>query len=369
MGRRLRLLLVSAVAISCSIGCSVDDDCSLNGVCATGVCACDAGWTGATCSQLNLLPAPLPPENGYNVPNTSSWGAGVIQDALTGSFHMYVSEFINHCGLLSWHNNSRVVHAVSVAATGPYLYSDEVIPAYAHNPSVAPTADGDGLILVHIGAGVWNGQQPECVNGSTQSRLNATATPPLSPATASSPYPTLCSNGVNQAWLPCNWTGSAAPSEGTNPTIWVMSNGSIATGGNSNYSLSFTLGVNCTRFACDTWSAPVNVTPNRTGEDPWIWQDARDHWHALFHDMSPDAPTGRHAFSRDGVAWTLTSELVYNGTVLYADGSSITYTKRERPHLLLDVRTRTPLALFTGVMQFAENIDDHTWTLAQAIHA
>ncbi len=98
-----------------------------------------------------------------------------------------------------------------------------------------------------------------------------------------------------------------------------------------------------------------------------MWQDAANVFHALFHDMSPDLPAGRHAFSADGIAWTLTSELAYTGTVQWEDGTNVTYAKRERPHLLLDPASRAPLALFTGVMQHSEHVDDYTFTLAQLV--
>jgi hypothetical protein len=112
--------------------------------------------------------------------------------------------------------------------------------------------------------------------------------------------------------------------------------------------------------------------------------------------MSPDLPAGRHAFSRDGVEWVLTEQIAYNGTVAFADGSTTTFSKRERPHLLLD-EAGNPSVLFTGVMQvrsavnlgmpkarlmlygcqlypvvslqYPENIDDHSWTLAQGVRA
>jgi hypothetical protein len=98
-----------------------------------------------------------------------------------------------------------------------------------------------------------------------------------------------------------------------------------------------------------------------------VWRDANDHWHVLRHDMSPDLPAGRHAFSRDGVAWSISTDLAYDGNVTFEDGSRVAFSKRERPHLLLDPRTRAPRALSTGVMQFSEHVDDHSWTLVQAV--
>ena len=139
-------------------------------------------------------------------------------------------------------------------------------------------------------------------------------------------------------------------------------------GGNSNYSLALTSGANCSRFACTHWSNASHATPGRTGEDPWLWEDASGAWHALFHDMAPDLPAGRHAFarSREG-PWTLTGELAYTGTAVNEDGTSTTFAKRERPHLLLDPVTRVPLALFTGVMPLPESVDDRCYTHAQRV--
>lgn len=216
----------------------------------------------------------------------------------------------------------------------------------------------------------------------------------------------MCSVSPSAPLVACNWTN--APGF-TNPTIWVKSNGSMVLGGNSNYSLVLAYGFNCTRFGCGNWSVPTEVTPGRTGEDPWIWQvcclcHLISHTAPIHHTsscrtrretgmpcfttvsawqvciqrwvtacyyvsanaVSPDLPAGRHAFSRDGITWSLTADLAYNGTVIFEDGSNVTFSKRERPHLLLDGK-RAPIALFTGVMQFSEHVDDHSWTLAQGI--
>lgn len=135
----MSIVLRTTVCLAlCSIAltCLVDDDCALNGVCVGGSCVCSPGWTGLSCGQLDLLPAPVPSRNGYNVPNTSSWGAGVLFDESTQLYHMWAAEFINHCGLLTWHNNSRVIHATATVSSGPYSFVDEAVPVYSHNPSV-----------------------------------------------------------------------------------------------------------------------------------------------------------------------------------------------------------------------------------------
>ena len=62
--RPLELLLMAVVATACT----VDEDCSLNGVCGTGgMCACDSGWTGPDCGVLWTIPGPR--ASGYNANN------------------------------------------------------------------------------------------------------------------------------------------------------------------------------------------------------------------------------------------------------------------------------------------------------------
>ena len=110
--------------------CTTDEECELNGLCTGGACVCDRGWTGASCGRLDLLPvAPAAPVAysgaiwGASSPDTttSSWGGNVIRQ-VNGTIDLYVSEFVNHCGLLSWQRNSRIVHTRSVSGllTGPY---------------------------------------------------------------------------------------------------------------------------------------------------------------------------------------------------------------------------------------------------------
>jgi len=123
---------------------------------------------------------------------------------------------------------------------------------------------------MHIGAGEWNGEQAQCINGSSQSgNITSAASSAAAAGLTAASYGTLCATALGAPLVSCNWTG--APGF-TNPTLWVEGNGTIMTGGNSNYSLALSRGANCSNFACASWSVPAEVTPGRTGEDPWIWQ-------------------------------------------------------------------------------------------------
>eukprot|EP00662_Eupelagonemidae_sp_cell21_P036023 gene36023-41691_t len=75
----MAVALASVPFVTCAAAaCASDADCSLNGACSRGACACDPGWTGPACGTLDLGPANL--SQGYNLlrggnASTSSWGA------------------------------------------------------------------------------------------------------------------------------------------------------------------------------------------------------------------------------------------------------------------------------------------------------
>ena len=69
------------LASTTSMFCRTDSDCSLNGLCTAGICACDAPWAGNRCQTLQLAVGllglhdiPLCAYHGDG-PNSTSWGA------------------------------------------------------------------------------------------------------------------------------------------------------------------------------------------------------------------------------------------------------------------------------------------------------
>ena len=48
----------------------------------------------------------------------SSWG-GTVTRADDGTYHMFVAQFVQHCGFDQWASNSRIVHASASTADGP----------------------------------------------------------------------------------------------------------------------------------------------------------------------------------------------------------------------------------------------------------
>ena len=130
----------------------------------------------------------------------------------------------------------------------------------------------------------------------------------------------------------------------------------------------------CVAVGRDGWKGRFKIVggplwPERVayGQDAFLYANQRG-IHCLFHGF-PWANTslaGRHAFSRNGIDWTLSETPAYSSTVRFANGSSVTYVRRERPHLVFDARG-DPIALVNGVCEKGDDVDDFTFTLVQPI--
>ena len=104
-------------------------------------------------------------------------------------------------------------------------------------------------------------------------------------------------------------------------------------------------------FASD-WSnvssyAIVNTQWCEDGEGPFLWVDGRGVYHCLVH-VNREETYGVHYWSLDGVGWQATSGgKAYASVVQYANGQSIDFACRERPHVVMDDRGRV-VALING---------------------
>jgi hypothetical protein len=364
------MLFLLVIFISGVYSCSTSSDCQLNGDCVNKVCVCDAAWTGPTCSVLNLLPAP--PNGGLKRSDISSWGGSVIK--IGNEYHMYAAEMANHCGLNTWTSNSIIVHATSNTPEGPYTKVGEVMTYFSHNPTVVMAPD-NSLLIYHIGTG-GGGNPKTCTNGSTPT-FSSLPSPPL-PDVAG--FDILYSTSPNGPWTEYSDSGSTCDGSSTvdgfycgctdNPAPVVNANGEVlvlSRSWNSNVPLTTLIGV----AKANSWKGPYVHSHNPIfldqNEDPYLYRNKRG-YHALFHGMKPyaqDTYAGRHAFSVDGWNWTFSDLPAYNSTVHFTNGQVITFSRRERPHLLLNDQGE-PTHLFTGVQQY--NYNDYTWTHVQPIN-
>ena len=97
-----------------------------------------------------------------------------------------------------------------------------------------------------------------------------------------------------------------------------------------------------------------NLLPNDGElEDPTIWW-ANNQYNVVLNDWKGHATgiskAGAHYFSKDGVRYELVSkERVFTKTVTYDDGTSETFSRRERPFVYVDDKGEA-LALFTACL-------------------
>jgi len=95
---------------------------------------------------------------------------------------------------------------------------------------------------------------------------------------------------------------------------------------------------------------------DRHWEDPTLWFDRRGNWHILYHvyclkpfSAHKECYSG-HAFSADGFEWTFSDVEPFNGTVNFDDGTSTTFSTRERPQVIFGKGdTTTPVGFVGGV--------------------
>lgn len=134
--------------------CATAMECSLNGDCIDGVCSCDPMWTGSPeCSVVAF--EPLAAASGYANATYSSWGGLPIKDPSTGKYHLFHAQFVNHCPLGSWTKNSIVARAAADRLEGPYAFEAEVLPHFAHNPTIR-ALPGGGYAIYYIGGWATN---------------------------------------------------------------------------------------------------------------------------------------------------------------------------------------------------------------------
>eukprot|EP00040_Diaphanoeca_grandis_P012962 m.65577 g.65577 ORF g.65577 m.65577 type:complete len:429 (-) comp23576_c0_seq1:171-1457(-) len=399
---------VSPTAGAVAIGgapCTVNTDCQLNGVCTSGLCVY-AAWKGENCSELNFLPAKL--QNGYGSLNstTSSWGGGVIQDPSTGKFIMFVSEMNMHCGLSTWHTNSRCVIAESDTANGPYTRTQVLVNAWCHGASLGRDPVSNTWLYNHMGTGVatectlctagvtsTSDKHGPCdgggvVNSGTAVVSNSSGGPwreaPLVPNGANC-EPVFHPNGSLFMACPSGGKTTAPNCNGENAFLRLLTADTMADA-LAGRSRSLPM-----RTALAGAGEPFSTIPTFcfNWEDQNLWIDKRGNFHALMHayrGQPTDYPVcdrtnnktfctavGGHAFSENGLDWYISPVIAFTPTTVWEDSTSITWRARERPHLLFDTNG-DPTHLLNGVGNPGPGGNtgvsgkDHTFTLVQPLN-
>lgn len=230
MSRLLASLLLASASAAAAPACATDADCSYNGVCAGGACACDPGWAsnldGANtlplCSFLDFLPSPVSacgPACAFHGgpssldPSWTSWGMSVREEP-GGVFHGFVAEMALECGLSAWTRGSQVVHATAPTPLGPFTRTSVVVAPWAHNPQVLRAPDGK-YVLFTLGDGWAQNGPPLNCTGRPKDHGGAAARSARAAVTTGNctpvPEPSNCSPGPCQR---CNVTLHVADAPG-----------------------------------------------------------------------------------------------------------------------------------------------------------
>ena len=350
--------------------CMSNMDCSLNGKCIMNKCHCRPAWGGHRCERLILRPAVR--SSGYHYmedgKNISSWGGGVLRDN-NGLYHMYAAEMTKHCGINSWTLNSQLIHAVSRDPTGTYKRHDIVRTPFAHEPGVAMGPDGEFVIFwseYHYSIPLCN-----CTDGSTRPGCKF-------PDAKFYTYMSFSKN-PNGPWstpVPVVNPNPRGGGQDTNFAPVILKDGSLF--GFSRWGYWGTNGSRIHLVTASNWKDPSTYMevqeevwphlPASGTEDPFMYLDGDGYFHAIFHNMYPDNfidNCGGHSYSMDGKNWVYGGK-AFDNNVVFTDGGTYSFSRRERPHFVFGADGVTPLALTNGA-QYGGQYGDATYTLLQPV--
>lgn len=330
----IQLALSLGWQVSFSNACASDLDCSLNGECKAGKCACDKPWSGDACETMNFKPVTFP--QGYGMsPNLTTWGGNAIYDDKTQEYHIYVSAMTNGCPLSTWGKNSRIEHGVSKTITGPYEFKDVAINTWSHN--AAPVALKDGTYAIfHIGdgSGSASGGRNCTHEGVDRGYTEYDRQRELEEIGGGSTI--HVANSLNGPWQPLqpNTLGGC-----NNPAPWVHPNGTIFIVCGGSFKRADNIKGPWTTVATFSHSGG----PEGNYEDPFLYTTARG-FHAIYHVYNThehpphghecfDSTVSAHVFSSDGFTWHTSPTQPYGTQVQLTTGTTVTVATRERPKI------------------------------------
>lgn len=385
-------MLYGFALASRSAACSTELDCELSGVCVSGLCVCDAGWSGPACQLLDLLPN-TPGHVAFRDTNQSwaSWGSSPPILTTDGTYHLYATRDLAGCPVVPDYTfNQQLVHATSPSLLGPYQFKNVALHQVIINPHVI-RAPGGELVLFFSGEPVPSKLAKNCssVGSSTPVGTHARGLkePPgpkgylndgcvLSIATSpdvDTPFVNILTNftpvGADRLFCRTNPTAfifangttmlyfRSAESDGENEQIWLATAPS--------YKGPYTLHHNQPVGP----SSDSSLIGGLNNEDPFIYRIAPRGRFILMLHMPHWGPgwNGAKAFSYDGITWHWSSESmsrVWNSTISYTDGTAVTFRRREEPKIFVDERGYMR-AMFNAVTDPHNN--DVSYVMSQAI--
>jgi len=271
-----------------------------------------------------LLPAPK--HGGFAMDDFILWCSSVIK--VGDTYHMFASRWPAQYGLNGWTKYSECVRATSTNLYGPYQFQEVVLQkrpdnwdnSRIHNVKIVKA--GDKFVIYYINS----------ANETGYAVANSVTGP---------------------------WTRQDKPViKASNPAILVKPDLSVYVFCRLRDSASVNRGV---AFTAPSYQGPYtvvaggeNLLPNNAElEDPTIWW-ANNQYNVLLNDWKAKATgifkAGAQYYSKDGIHYTLMSkEPVFTKTVPYDDGTSETFSRRERPFVYTNEKGEV-IALFTACL-------------------
>ena len=287
------------------------------------------------CGELQLLPVDaehpglrLVDADGRNV---STWGAPMLRDPATGTWHAWASEMEYGCGINSWETNSHIVHATAAQPGGPWARGEEVFGSFAHEPDVVLGPQGQ-LVMVLSAYGLPNASAAHCTACADGVSLALDSKTGCGPnRTHAFPQLLAISPGFGRPF--------GKPVEIVSP-VSIPWDWNLAIAINPDGSAIGVVRELIPWVAADFSNAsswrPTNVPPggglgpplpDSNVEDPFVYRDRRGVLHAVMHSQEINDPVlrlpfcGGHAYSVDGGAsWHYTG-VAYSNVANYSDGS------------------------------------------------
>jgi hypothetical protein len=313
MSKGLSNLLLCLGVVGIARACTVDLDCSLNGVCSTaGVCTCDAPWQGAECGVLGYNKTT--PSSGFSLYTESdprnTWNGAIIRNAADGVYHLFAPVY--PAGALG--GTTTMLHGIASDVAGPYAWGKRPditigsLPAFDGPKSVVYTDPDTNKTMysLWLGGGVL---LADSVDGPFK-KLEGFAYPGSNPAVF---------------WHEGAFYFTNSPCETIYTTPRLVAGAKWAEHGSVNHSL---------------------LPENWIAEDPTLWADKRGNFHIINHAYSPhewqhcaSSALSTHFFSADGGRnWHFLPQAVqpYAHTVDYDDGTSHMFVTIERPSVFFD---------------------------------
>jgi hypothetical protein len=282
---------------------------------------------------------PAPKNGGFAMDGFILWCSSVIK--VGDTYHMFASRWPLQYGLGGWTKYSECVRATSTSLFGPYQFQEVVLQKRTNNwdnsrvHNVKIVKAGNKFVLYHINSANQTGYAVADSVTGPWTRLDKPVIKASNPAILVKPDLSI--------YVFCRLKDSAQVNRGiafTAPsydgTYSVMQNGD-------------------------------NLLPeNCELEDPTIWW-ANNQYNILLNDWKGKATGvgkgGAQYFSKDGVHYQfMTREPVFTKTVPYDDGTSETFSRRERPFVYTNEKGEV-IALFTACMPK----DEHARVVVQPV--